>query len=220
MKNKEKKQIVNLNISIFIITFLLYIASYFPHHLYSGNLNGEHNLVENLQFLVLLATSIIAFIIICRNKSYRLIWILFLIGCIYIAGEEISWGQHFFKWTTVDWLKEVNDQNETNLHNVSSWFDQKPRLIMEIAIYIGAIILPIIFMIKKELKAKLPLFFKTFVPESILIPPALLVLLSRFIYSNRDKIVIYVRHSEMHELCIYFFLFIYSFYFLKKNRKQ
>ncbi len=39
------------------------------------------------------------------------------LGSLYIAGEEMSWGQHFFHWNTPEYWAEVNRQQETNLHN-------------------------------------------------------------------------------------------------------
>jgi hypothetical protein len=61
------------------------------------------------------------------------------LGTFYMAGEEVSWGQWFFMWDTPDTFLEINDQHETNLHNVSSWMDQKPRLLLELWALFGAI---------------------------------------------------------------------------------
>lgn len=47
--------------------------------------------------------------------------------CGVIAGEEASWGQHFLGWSTPESWNELNDQHETNLHNIGSWADQKPH---------------------------------------------------------------------------------------------
>jgi hypothetical protein len=68
--------------------------------------------------------------------------ILFTLGCIYFAGEETSWGQHWIGWQTPEALSALNDQNETNLHNMSSWFDQKPRLLLELGILVGGLLYP------------------------------------------------------------------------------
>lgn len=56
-------------------------------------------------------------------KDYRFIMLL-LAGCLFFwaSGEEISWGQHFFKTHTPEWLAEINDQKETNLHNINKKF--------------------------------------------------------------------------------------------------
>jgi hypothetical protein len=68
-------------------------------------------------------------------------WIL---ACIYFAGEEASWGQHYFRWETPDALKGLNDQNETNLHNIGTWFDQKPRTLVELWMIVAGLIVPIV----------------------------------------------------------------------------
>ncbi len=52
---------------------------------------------------------------------------LFALGALYFAGEEASWGQHYFGWKTPESWRFLNDQGETNLHNVSGLFDQVPR---------------------------------------------------------------------------------------------
>lgn len=71
-------------------------------------------------------------------------WLLLTtLGCLYFAGEELSWGQQLFQWETPAHIAAINDQNETNLHNMSSWLDQKPRLLLELWVLIGGIVLPL-----------------------------------------------------------------------------
>lgn len=43
---------------------------------------------------------------------------LCVIGCIAVAGEEISWGQRIVGLETPDRLEEVNLQDELNVHNI------------------------------------------------------------------------------------------------------
>ena len=52
----------------------------------------------------------------------------------------MSWGQHLAGWSTPDAIAELNDQQETNLHNMSSWLDQKPRLALELWIVFSALL--------------------------------------------------------------------------------
>jgi len=61
-------------------------------------------------------------------------------GCVFFTGEELSWGQHLFGWATPESLLAINDQGETNLHNISSWFDQKPRMLLDLFVLYGGII--------------------------------------------------------------------------------
>lgn len=49
-----------------------------------------------------------------KNIFYLLLAILFFFGC----GEEISWGQRIFGWTTPEWWSIINLQGETNVHNI------------------------------------------------------------------------------------------------------
>ncbi|MBK9307118.1 MAG: hypothetical protein IPM58_08525 [Nitrospira sp.] len=48
---------------------------------------------------------------------------LFSLGmlCFICFGEEISWGQRLFAYPVPDWLKDINRQDEWNLHNLA-WF--------------------------------------------------------------------------------------------------
>jgi len=49
-----------------------------------------------------------------KNIFYLLLVILFFVG----FGEEISWGQRILNFETPEALKQVNLQNETNIHNI------------------------------------------------------------------------------------------------------
>ncbi len=76
-------------------------------------------------------------------------WLVLGIGglallCVGIAGEEASWGQHFLGWSTPDGWSELNDQQETNLHNIGSWADQKPRALVELSVVLFGIVWPLL----------------------------------------------------------------------------
>src|SRR3546814_4343016 len=80
-----------------------------------------------------------------RDDRLVFTWIvLALLGSVYMAGEEASWGQHYAGWLTPEGWQAINDQGETNLHNTSSWLDQKPRTLLEIGVIVGGIIVPLL----------------------------------------------------------------------------
>ncbi len=113
-----------------------------------GLLTGERGIFENLTFVLLVAA--VYFILRARSSavalriSYLPAWlIVMLLGSAYFAGEEISWGQHFFLWRTPDVWQGVNDQRETNLHNVHALFDQLPRALLSLAALVGGILAPL-----------------------------------------------------------------------------
>ena len=69
--------------------------------------------------------------------------VVFTLAVFFFAGEDQNWGQHYFNTTVPDFFMEHNKEKETNLHNISSWFNQKPRLATEIWIIIAGILVPL-----------------------------------------------------------------------------
>lgn len=106
-------------------------------------------IAENGTVLILLP-AIAAGIAILRHHRQRLpLWMIgwllgWILACAYFAGEEASWGQHYFHWSAPETLQGLNDQNETNLHNISHWLDQKPRTLVELWIVFAGLLVPLI----------------------------------------------------------------------------
>lgn len=46
---------------------------------------------------------------------------LFSVGLIFIAMEEVAWGQWFFGFETPEFWREVNNQEELTFHNLDIW---------------------------------------------------------------------------------------------------
>ncbi len=112
-------------------------------------LKGEFGIIENLTvvFLLIAIGFCVAALLPIRGTDHTgglKGWLLLLIlGAAYFALEEISYGQHLMGWTAPETWAEINDQQETNLHNVHPVFDQLPRLLLSLAILIGGVILPL-----------------------------------------------------------------------------
>lgn len=90
---------------------------------YSGSFTGEGGLIEDATSIVyLLATLIGALIILqlirCNLTAFGCIYLGLSVGLFFIAGEELSWGQRGFHWSTPEMLMKWNNQGETNLHNI------------------------------------------------------------------------------------------------------
>ena len=144
-----RKNIVSKNyILLFIIILIFFILEgYFcrfdisKYHLrnkfcetnFSINFWKENGLVENIQILFLFFSIFLllkAKILYADKKIVNYFLIIKIIALSYYLGEEISWGQHFFKWGSPKWFLEYNHQNETNIHNISNIFDQLPRTLV------------------------------------------------------------------------------------------
>lgn len=160
---------------------------------------NEDAFFENLSCVLYLAASIIMTISSIRvwkqvdtHQKYRvgviLIFIL-LAGLFFLIGmEEISWGQRIFGWETPAFIKLINSQDETNLHNIvgergkrhlyfiillgfdtvlfSGWFfywEKKKRLLSKFfphpALFFSAIVLTISSGIHEELFEELAAIF-------------------------------------------------------------
>ena len=117
---------------------------------YAGFFLSESGIVEISTVVFLVAALVFAVPALRRAIAggHRLftLWLLGLAAVtLYFAGEEISWGQQVFGWATPDWYMEATDnrQGETNLHNINSWFNQKPRHLFMAWVFIGGIVMPL-----------------------------------------------------------------------------
>ncbi len=114
----------------------------------SWYLYGERGWIE-VSTVIFLVVAIIFGATLLKAKNFpdhgRFRWwiILLILGSIYFAGEEVSWGQHVFGWQTPQSWLDINDQYETNLHNTSPLFDQVPRALLSVAVLIGGVLVPL-----------------------------------------------------------------------------
>lgn len=115
---------------------------------YTQRMGTEQGVVENATVVVLILAIVAGVLAFRRRRSLPSPWLgrwllLLTAGCVYFAVEELSWGQSLFGWQTPELFNAINDQQETNIHNISSWFDQKPRIILELGTLICAVIYPL-----------------------------------------------------------------------------
>ena len=204
-----------LPVVFFVFIFGSAIVSNYVHDNY---FTGELGIIE-LATAIMLVPAIIAGFLIFINREKLVTkqlgyWILLVtLACVYIAGEELSWGQHLWGWETPEWIKENNKQQETNLHNTSGWFNQKPRLLLEISVLIGGIFLPL----KRKLQGiHLPRDSWQYwlYPTMVCLPAAMIAILSYLpdridVLSKLSDTVVDVRYSEVQELYFAIFLMIY-----------
>lgn len=111
-------------------------------------LYGENGWIEVSTVIFLFAAILFGVVFLVSGHSAVHGWArwwmaLLVLGSVYFAGEEMSWGQHLFGWETPENWLGVNDQGETNIHNTSALFDQLPRTLLSIAALIGGVIVPV-----------------------------------------------------------------------------
>ena len=153
----------------------------------------------------------ILFLPAIRSRPVLIAWVAVAgLSSVYVAGEEVSWGQHFLNWQTPEAWLSVNDQGETNLHNTTSWLDQKPRVILELGVIIGGIILPLVALWRPALRSGR---FAIVIPPFICLPTAVLAELvrlpERLGESSGTDYGIFYRSSEMQEMFFFIFTLMY-----------
>lgn len=151
-----------------------------------------------------------------------------LVGCLYFAGEELSWGQHLFRWQTPEYFLKFNRQGETNFHNINSWFNQKPRIVLELGILISCLLVPLFRKASDRYRQQLSQPF-WFWPGGCCVPVAVLAILVKF--PEHIKYVFdlpsypthfEIRVSEIQELYFALLLLIYlqSMYYLLMHKQK
>ena len=142
----------------------------------------ELGIVETLTVVILLValiTTISVFIRFGKSLGFivKVFLVLYCLGCIYFAGEEASWGQHWFGWETNDFFKKHNDQGETNLHNTMHLLDRTPKGIISGLILLGGVIIPL-WLAYKQVQLSYSQKFWWVFPTWICLPTAVITSIS------------------------------------------
>jgi len=210
-----------LPLPLFVYPLVALAAAFEPLHPLYNALMTKEGVVELLSVAALLASLAFGLPTLWRHRRKlpaRWLRIWFALVCFamfFLAGEELSWGQHLGFWDHADVpdaIKAVNDQNETNLHNIGgNALDVNPTNAVVLAAFVAFIINPIYLKWRGK-----PLILPPqdpghwFWPTGAALPAAIGVLLIRFpqrIYrwtagEIPDDIAVYWRHSEAHECYI------------------
>jgi len=201
---------------------------------YNSIIWSENGLVEFLQVIFLFISVIFLVKFIKKNFNkitiiLKIFIIMYLLGILYYFFEEISWGQHIFGWQTPDFFSNFNHQNETNIHNISSLFNELPRNLLLIWCSLS-------FLIVKILKNDF-FYLKYFIFPNINLKLISILILIFFIpdllvekldlapghpAANDNEILLniffevisfnFVRLSELQELLFNFYILWHSYY--------
>ena len=146
----------------------------------------------------------------------------FALACIFLCGEEVSWGQHVFQWSSPDYFVDNNLQGETNLHNMEYFNKKVLKLVVIIGIGLGGLVLPLLAWMQPGLFGPDANRVTRFLPTHVIMPAAIVVLvthigvkvlLNRYgIETARDVIGISVRETTELYISIVFFLYALSLY--------
>lgn len=148
-------------------------------------------------------------------------WLLLFFGAmVYFAGEDLNWGQYYFGWESPQYFLEHNKEQETNLHNMSAWFNQKPRLIVELWLLVACIAVPLGWRLPQRLTARrLPAMFW---PDGRLVFIAVMasLVLATDWLSKNGIVPRTLRWSEVQELYFAYAWLVYAFMLRARVRER
>jgi hypothetical protein len=202
-----------LGIPIAVALFVLVTHSVAPdwHRTW---VTSESGILETGQFILMVMGLAIAVQLLfdpfVRQRPLIMVFAaIAALACLFIGGEEVSWGQHIFFWQDPSLVSAVNDEGEFSIHNVNKGFERAPRAVLEIGVLIGGLIVPAVCAYMPRLRqSRLALFL----PSAALVPTALLMLLFKFDSSFAKYLgegSVAARSSEAVEVYLYFFVFAY-----------
>ena len=217
-----------------------YLSLNFCKYSFFINFWEENGLIENMQSLLLVTAIFFLYKARSNYKHVKIInyfIIIKILALIYFLGEEISWGQQIFNWESPEFFENTNNQQETNLHNISNLFNQLPRTF--VLIWCGLTSFYVVFSkrfinLDKKLSVILCPNKKLIYISSIIlffVLPDFIVYKFDFHPGHTDQFgqaitaskffdIIsfnFVRLSELHELLFTFYFANYAYFLYKKN---
>jgi len=117
------------SIVLIVLTFVLWMGD----PAYTSKFTIEDGIVENLSALFYLLSFIFCtYRLVLKPKTgYRKFLLLWAVLSFVFLGEETSWFQRFLDIPTPEYIQDVNEQGELNIHNLT-WFVSKDGLLKAI----------------------------------------------------------------------------------------
>ena len=115
-------------ISLMLLAGVYYLFHYDPVNYVV--LIAEDKWAEYGTFVSFFVAGVLLLLLAFKQGAYlpRGIWLVIGLLAIFIAGEEVSWGQRVFDIKTPSSIKQYNSQNELTLHNFKSLRDANKKL--------------------------------------------------------------------------------------------
>ncbi|MDJ0949230.1 MAG: hypothetical protein QNJ94_09930 [Alphaproteobacteria bacterium] len=209
-----------LPVLIFIAVYALRLLDR-DNTLVSLWIDSEYGAVENGTVLLLLIA--VAFLLPAYVNRKRLPhralgwWLLAcIIGCLFFAGEEASWGQHWFGWESPEFFRDHNRHGETNLHNIGLQTTSRiPKFILSAGIVALGLIVPLIQRRRRIAFDPVTNRLYWFLPTSAGMVWVVFLIITRLIeraktWSEIDSLAFALNLKEVNELFLAGFILVYS----------
>lgn len=185
-----------------------------------GYLEISHIILPFIGFLVCL--SVISKPYVKARPFLKFCIAIFSLACLFIAGEECSWGQWIFYWSTPDFWARLNDQQETNLHNTTYYLFQFPQTLLQFAIVIGGLLLPLSATLRTAVTHAMPAL-AILIPPLAIVPVSLVAVAFKFLDRAQKRELIedwLARPSEANETFFCMFMMFYTIMLARRIRAQ
>jgi hypothetical protein len=109
---------------IVVFPFFAVAMSFEATQDFAFSLVKENNVVDWLTSVPALCGGILSLILANRERRRGknwMIWVFYLVfalGLVFLAGEETSWGQDFYRYQTPEYFARHNEQGDLTLHNL------------------------------------------------------------------------------------------------------
>ena len=197
-----------LSSPLLLDVFFLFVNRDFHRWLFEG----EWGAIELPTFGVLVATFLLCVASIFRTRGAvrRFLGVL-ASGTFFWGGEEVDWGQTFFRWKTPDAWAAGNYQHEANLHNerglVGTLLNVFPRLTLDLlTILCVLLVLPGAGRLREWIRERFGALW--LVPVPLAAVPAAISLAAAAL--NKLRPLGYRNFGETQELYIALFLAFYA----------
>lgn len=172
----------------------------------------EDGPIEWLQFIFLLVAAYYCFRIVKNYRQYlsskliRNIFLMFFVLLVFVAMEEISWGQRVLGIQTPQYIEKINVQKEITFHNIGSLQAYGKRLMVLFGV-VGILMICARRWLGKGVKKNALIFI---LPPTMMFWLFCLITLSGVVYDLVDLNIPVARmFREMQELCVAMIAFFY-----------
>ena len=156
MDLKGKSLHIVLPVGILVLYAAGMVLALAPGKVLSRVVFSELGIVELGTAVFFILAAIIAFVLCYKAKTssagkWRLAYLIFGLGALFVALEEVNYGQYFIGFGTPTQIFELNTKGEFNLHNMfGNIIARRLNLVATIAFPTFLIVLPVFAALGKE----------------------------------------------------------------------
>lgn len=187
-------------------------------------LSEEDNILENLTALFYCIAGLVLFLSAYKeyrnSSSFKNIILTMLLGLffIFIAGEEISWGQRIFGFDVPEGIKKINEQEEFTIHNLKifmTYLGIDQHRLLNVFCFLMGVLIPLVYLISQKIQNTLNRIYFPVLPVS-----CIAIFFLGIVYGQSvAKLYNHWSHTEVKEFIFSIGFLMFSISLLTKKNK-